>query len=975
MKLTKRPFFASTLGALALCLTIALAGRSQAGAPRLFYTLLLVGDQATAARSFVHPEDVVAGPTRVGEFTMIRLATTPERASSLARESGVYKVLPWVPPRLHDERSGQILAGAVETTGEVTGPGYLAWLQSKGLDQLPTIIVDITDDGFDKGSTSDVPPEFLDREGASRVVYARDFSQDHMAHDLSGHGTLNASILAAGVANSVDADGFDYALGVAPMARIGSSRIFNDRGDFDVFAFYSTITAPAVRDGVRVSSNSWGSPSNLYSADAIEYDQLVRDADPETPGDQPLVVVFSAGNGGPGGRIETPGTAKNVITVGAAEGVRSGTDGCRLGPTAADSALDIAFFSAGGPVDDGRIKPDIVAPGTHITGTLSRADGYTGVGVCGAFPGDRTRFTWSSGTSHAAPAVAGAAALLSAFLESTRGAAPSPALVKAWLLNTTRYMTGVGANDDLPSIRQGWGLLDLDRAFDDAPRVVVDQTDRLDTEGLTRDFVCVPADPTRPVRATLCWTDPPGTPSAAPLVNDLDLEVETNGGVYRGNHFVKDHSVQDGSADPRNTVESVWLPAGGGPLRVRVRATTIVGDGVPGVGGPRDQDYALVVYNAVLQPAPILKVSAATLDAPLDAGSTSSVMLTVTNTGTAAISAQSLTLTSSIPGVSVLDEAAQIPALAVGASAMIPAIRVSLAETFPCATSLALEARIGALAIPLDVSSGTLTEETLFEDDVEGPELWTVENTNSGARWFVTSAVAHGGSKSWSITDINLSGIGSLVSPPIQIPASAVRTSFTYFQVYDLERGFDGGIVEVSDGGPYADIGPLIRQGDYSGAVSAQLGNPLGTRNAWTGRVRTFVPVAVDLSPFAGRTIRLRLRLGTDTGRGADGWSVDDLRVSAFTPSCVSAGAAIPAITQASYKNGKLKLKGSNLSAQTTIEINGVGLDLPKTYRADKNLLRVKGDATALHLRPGAVNVIVLKDADRSSRPFGYIVK
>src|SRR5258705_473553 len=80
--------------------------------------------------------------------------------------------------------------------------------------------------GFDRGSTTDVPAELLDSTGASRVVYNRDFTFDDTPHDVSGHGTLNASI-AAGLATTdgSDSSGYSYGLGIAPGARVGSSRI------------------------------------------------------------------------------------------------------------------------------------------------------------------------------------------------------------------------------------------------------------------------------------------------------------------------------------------------------------------------------------------------------------------------------------------------------------------------------------------------------------------------------------------------------------------------------------------------------------------------------------------------------------------------------------------------------------------------------------------------------------------------------
>ena len=95
----------------------------------------------------------------------------------------------------------------------------------------------------------------------------------------------------------------------------------------------------------------------------------------------------------------------------------------------ADSANDMAIFSSRGPADDGRVKPDIVAPGTHISGGVFQASAinagtgaaaacFDATGVCGGpggsnfFPTTQQFYSASSGTSHSAPAVAGGAALV-----------------------------------------------------------------------------------------------------------------------------------------------------------------------------------------------------------------------------------------------------------------------------------------------------------------------------------------------------------------------------------------------------------------------------------------------------------------------------------------------------------------------------------------------------------------------------------
>ncbi len=184
---------------------------------------------------------------------------------------------------------------------------------------------------------------------------------------------------------------------------------------------------------------------NAYTVDAQQYDALVRDAQPDTgcvapncistAGNQEYVIVFAAGNDGSGANtVGEPGTAKNVITVGAAENVNpfGGADGCGIDDTGANNANDIISFSSRGPTSDGRKKPDIMAPGTHVSagvaqasiasptgsGTGAQLACFDGSGVCGGtggsnfFPAGQQWYTASSGTSHSTPAIAGVAALI-----------------------------------------------------------------------------------------------------------------------------------------------------------------------------------------------------------------------------------------------------------------------------------------------------------------------------------------------------------------------------------------------------------------------------------------------------------------------------------------------------------------------------------------------------------------------------------
>jgi hypothetical protein len=171
-------------------------------------------------------------------------------------------------------------------------------------------------------------------------------------------------------------------------------------------------------------------------------------------------------------------------------------------------------------------------------------------------------------------------------------------MVKAFLTNSTSYISGFMGGDNLPGNNQGWGLLNMGQALDGVPRNMIDQTEVLGTTGAATTIRGRVVDATKPFRVTLAWTDAPGTPSANPVVNNLDLQVEVNGKTYQGNRFLGPISIEGGPADGLNNLESVWLAPGvTGEYTVRVVAANITGDGVPGNADTTDQDFALVIYN------------------------------------------------------------------------------------------------------------------------------------------------------------------------------------------------------------------------------------------------------------------------------------------------------------------------------------------------------------------------------------------
>ncbi|HMG35958.1 MAG TPA: S8 family serine peptidase [Blastocatellia bacterium] len=566
------------------------------------------------------------------------ITVSPSKLGEIAQLENVFAIEERGLKRRLDEAQGQILAGNL--SGNVpTGPGYLTFLSNKGFtsSQFGSFVVEVVDDATSITGHPDLP--------TTRVAFQNNPTNQTGAQ--GGHGFLNTNIIGGfnnGTGSAVeDANGFNYGLGIAPFARMGSTAIFGATA-----ASASTWENTAFGQGARISSNSWGFTDNVgnpiprYDTNAQMYDSIVRDAQ-TVAGLQQLTVVFAAGNDGSGGNtVSTPGTAKNVLTVGAGENVRmTGTDGCGIGNTGADSANDVISFSSRGPVNsaggDGRIKPEIMAPGTHIEAGVPQSN-YNGSSVCNQFfPAGQTLYGWSSGTSHSTPAVAGGAALVYQDFLNKGLSAPSPAMVKAYLLNSATRMTGTGANDTLPSNNEGMGRMDLSRAFDGASRILVDQTQVLGATGATFQVAGSVANTSLPLRVTLVWTDAPGPTTGAAAVNNLDLEVTVGGTTFKGNVFSGGSSVSGGTADPRNNFESVFLPAGTtGSITVTVRATNIAGDGVPGNADTTDQDFALVVYNATQTTAgPTIGVSPAsfTFSATAGGANPASQSLSVTNNG------------------------------------------------------------------------------------------------------------------------------------------------------------------------------------------------------------------------------------------------------------------------------------------------------------------------------------------------------
>lgn len=193
-------------------------------------------------------------------------------------------------------------------------------------------------------------------------------------------------------------------------------------------------------------------------------------------------------------------------------------------------------------------------------------------------------------------------------------------------------------------------------------------------------------------------------------------------------------------------------------------------------------------------------------------------------------------------------------------------------------------------------SAGASGPDTVFfADDLEsGSGLWTTTGTPA---WSVVTTGAHSLTHSYFALDQSTVGDSHIRNTAALALPAAVPVKLEFWHNYTFEgtsTRYDGGVLETStDGGTtWNDIltgnsGRLLTNG-YNGTLSTCCSNPLGGRSAWTASTSAWTQVTGDLADFAGSSLLLRWRIGTDSSQAAAGWWIDDVKV--FVGSTCSAG-------------------------------------------------------------------------------------
>jgi Subtilase family len=550
---------------------------------------------------------------------------------SLAQEAAKMDEVEWVEEFTAPRLLNDVATGIMDVSPVWTEPfPGLAGLTGTGQ------VVGIMDTGLDTGNVSAIHPAFagtVNDENGNPVPKIKDafgytatYAKNGSWSDSEGHGTHTCGSLTGKPFMGISGAAFDAQLVFQGVYEASNGNLYVPDLNTQVFP-------DAYNDGVRVHSNSWGGGKHG------DYDSFCVSADTFIWNHPDFVACFAAGNDGEDangdgvidpGSVISPGTAKDVICVGAAESYRPDIPGTwdqifSFNPWlsapfnsdwVADNKNGMAAFSSRGPAGDGRIKPDVVAPGTMVVSTMSTyaytsstnpyaPSPYAYSGFSSAY---NQYFTIMSGTSMATPLAAGAAALLRQYFTDVQRVTPSAALIKAALISGAYNMApgqyGTGKYQEIhnpPDKSQGWGRVDLENSITPpAPAKVLftDYTSGVST-GQTLSYFYNVTDATVPVKATLVWSDYPGAPEASnELVNDLDLSTTgPDGRIYYGNKFdttgfSTPFTAPDAAQHDRtNNVEVVEInPAASGTIEIDVN-----GYNVP--DGP--QPFALVVDGGV----------------------------------------------------------------------------------------------------------------------------------------------------------------------------------------------------------------------------------------------------------------------------------------------------------------------------------------------------------------------------------------
>ncbi len=151
----------------------------------------------------------------------------------------------------------------------------------------------------------------------------------------------------------------------------------------------------------------------------------------------------------------------------------------------------------------------------------------------------------------------------------------------------------------------------------------------------------------------------------------------------------------------------------------------------------------------------------------------------------------------------------------------------------------------------------------------------TPEIISGSSTWSTSTALPYSGTSSWYAPDPSASSNFALSSSTFTPGNVSV---FSFYHLYETETYYDGGVVEIFNGSSWIDASPYIIENVYNKAMDAS--TILANRRAFTGRSGGYIRTTLNLSSFAGQSIRVRFRMTADAFVAHTGWYVDDVVVA-----------------------------------------------------------------------------------------------
>ena len=459
---------------------------------------------------------------------VIHIDAAPDEVEEIALLEEIGAVEQHIPFVVLNDIAGQIAGTSIPMTA----------LNLNGSSQ----VIGFIDTGVDTGVDNISIQEDIHRDIDNRVIgiYSVEDVNINNASDENGHGTHVVGS-AAGSGNRSSG----LYKGMAPEAKISFYAAGDDSGSGTIYVLSGNLLKSyfnaSYDDGARIHSNSWGSSTSAaYSQEYSKaVDQYVWERNDFLP-------VYAAGNQGSGqATLVFPGNAKNVLTVGATYSSRY----------SGNNISQVASFSSRGQTNDGRVKPDVVVPGTSIRSLRPSITSNRCGSVVDAYHSE------CSGTSMATPIAAGLALLIREDYVINKHISPSASLIKSTIIHGAEDIGyGMGSNET------GWGRVNLTKTlFPEQPRYLrfVDNNTGFSNTGEIFEKRINIINNSTPLKITLVWTDNYND-NEGNIVNDLDLVVESEDTnldinkdkIYYGNDFIKPY---DSSTDHVNNVEQVII--------------------------------------------------------------------------------------------------------------------------------------------------------------------------------------------------------------------------------------------------------------------------------------------------------------------------------------------------------------------------------------------------------------------------------